>query len=477
LQISLDFLGGLQKNRKTLILSDLQQSGLSDEALVKRFAGSLRRAGVSRFIGIGPGLSSQKKILETEVPAEFFPGTQEFLDKMDWNVFQNEGILVKGARTFQFERIVHRLQKKIHGTVMEIDLGALVSNLNFIRSSLMPGVKLMVMVKAFAYGSGSEEVAGLLQYHKVDYLGVAYPDEGVELRKNHIRLPILVMNPSEESFATLLEHDLEPEIYGVPMLRSLVAFLEGRNCRIHLKMETGMHRLGVDEEDLADVVRLLRENPTVEVASVFSHLAAADEPVHDAFTRLQFSRFQAMEQRLASELKINPVRHILNSSGILRFPDLQLDMVRLGIALYGIETARGDANQLKPVATLKTVISQIKKVRAGESIGYGRGGTAHQDITVATLAIGYADGFSRAFSKGSGAIWVHGKLAPVIGNVCMDMTMVDITGIPAREGDEVIVFGKELPIQEVAARINTIPYELLTNTSERVKRVFFAESI
>ena len=400
LQISLNFLSGLQKEKKALILSDILQSGLSDEVLVKRIAENLSEAGVSHFIGIGPVLLAHRHIIEALVPSLFFSGTEAFLGKINWSDFQNEAILVKGARPFQFEKIIGRLQKKIHGTVMEIDLGAMVDNLNFIKSRLKPTVKLMVMVKAFAYGSGSEEVASLLQYHKVDYLGVAYPDEGVELRKNHILLPMMVMNPSEESFATLLEYDLEPEIYSISMLRSLVAFLDGRICKVHLKVDTGMRRLGIEEDDTTEVINVLRANENIKVVSVFSHLAGADEPAHDEFTHQQVGRFLAITERLKGELKINPIRHILNSPGILRFPDLQLDMVRLGIGLYGIDPTGAKVNGLKPVATLKTIISQIKKVKPGESIGYGRSGRAAKEITVATIAIGYADGFSRAFSRG-----------------------------------------------------------------------------
>ena len=477
LQISLNFLVGMKKKRNTLILSDILQSGLKDEVWVKSIAEIVNKSDISHFIGIGPGLMAHKHLVEKLIFSKFFNGTEDFLMHVDWNDFQNEVVLVKGARSFQFEKIVQRLQKKIHGTVMEIDLGALVHNLNFFKSRLNPGVKLMVMVKAFAYGSGSEEVAGLLQYHKVDYLGVAYPDEGVELRKNHIRLPILVMNPQEESFATLLVHDLEPEIYSISLLRSLVAFLDGRNCTIHMKVDTGMHRLGFEEEDITEVIEILEANRNVKIGSVFSHLAGADEPVHDEFTRHQANRFLAVTERIKTELNINPIRHILNSSGILRFPDLRLDMVRLGIGLYGINPTQEKADQLWPVATLKTIISQIKKVKAGESVGYGRNGRAEKETTIATIAIGYADGFSRSFSNGKGLVWIDGKLAPVIGNVCMDMTMIDITGIPAKEGDEVVLFGKELPIQQVAARIQTIPYEILTSTNERVKRIFYTESI
>jgi alanine racemase len=360
---------------------------------------------------------------------------------------------------------------------MEIDLNAMVNNLNFFRARLKPGVKLMVMVKAFAYGSGSEEVANLLQYHKVDYLGVAYADEGVDLRKNKISLPIMVMNPSEESFSLLLEYQLEPEVYSLKVLRSLISFLGGRSCRVHFKLDTGMHRLGFDEPDLEQAIDLLRANRNIEIVSVFTHLAGSDESKHDSFSARQVQQFERQYIRIQNALGISPIRHVLNSPGILRFPDFQFEMVRLGIGLYGVNPTEDEHEALKPVATLKTVISQIKKVKKGESIGYGRRGLAEVDTTLATIAIGYADGFSRAFSRGVGEVLVGGTRVPVIGNVCMDMTMINITGVDANEGDEVTIFGKGLPIQDVAAKIGTIPYEILTNTSERVKRVYFAEGI
>lgn len=477
LQISLDFLTGLQHKKRSLILSDVLQSGLDSEILTSSIDEIVRKAGVQRLIGIGPVLYSCQEKFKSPAVSQFYESTDDFLNRVSWDQFQDEAILVKGARPFLFEKIIKRLVRKIHGTVMEIDLGAMVDNLNFVKSRLNPGVKLMAMVKAFAYGSGSEEVASLLQYHKVDYLGVAYPDEGVELRKNRIQSPIMVMNPSEESFATMQEFELEPEIYNLTMLRSLAAFLDGIHGKVHIKLDTGMHRLGLEEGDIDEVIAILRSHQNIEVATLFSHLAGADNPVHDAFTREQRHRFMAMTQRIMHELGINPARHILNSSGILRFPDMQMDMVRLGIGLYGIDPTEGEGNPLKPVATLKTIISQIKNVKAGESIGYGRTGKASGDMVIATVAIGYADGFSRMFSNGKGVVSIHGKRAPVVGNVCMDMTMVDITQIDAKEGDEVVVFGKELPIQEIALRIHTIPYEILTSTSERVKRVFYAESL
>jgi Alr-MurF fusion protein len=477
LRIGLDFLVGQQKKKKTLILSDILQSGIEDAELCKSVHDLVVQSGLTRFIGIGPILFSQKDQFTWTGKAEFFQSTNEFLQQLKTENFDNELILIKGARAFQFEKIVQRLQRKIHGTVMEIDLNKMVHNLNFFKSRLKPGVKLMAMVKAFAYGSGSEEVANLLQYHRVDYLGVAYSDEGVELRKNNISLPIMVMNPAEENFHSLISDQLEPVVYNLKMLRAFADFLGGQSAVVHIEVDTGMRRLGFDQDDLPEVITILKSHPGISIASVFSHLAGADEAAHDGFSFEQFSSFQKFYQTLSASLNTNPLRHILNSPGILRLPDFQMDMVRLGIGLYGINPTDENVEQLKPVATLKTIISQIKKIKKGETIGYGRKGKAENEMTLATLAIGYADGFSRSFSQGRGRVWIKGKKAPIIGNVCMDMTMVDITGIDAQEGDEVIVFGNDLPIQEVAATINTIPYEILTNTSERVKRVFFAEGI
>lgn len=476
LQISLDFLAGQQKQKKVLILSDVLQSGLKDEELVKEIAGMVLRGGVNSFVGIGPVLTKHQAYFKG-IDAAFYADTGSFLGSLDPEVFQNTVVLIKGARPFRFESIVQRLQRKVHGTVMEIDLSCVVHNLNYFKSRLQPGVKLMVMVKAFAYGSGSEEVANLLQYHQVDYLGVAYADEGIELRKNRISLPIMVMNPSEESFPALLEYNLEPEIYSLKILRSFVRFLGRRSCKVHIKFDTGMHRLGFEEQDMSELISILKAHPGITIASVFSHLAGSDEAEHDTFSKDQVAIFNQRYGRLSTELQQHPVRHVLNSPGILRFPQFQFEMVRLGIGLYGVDPTDEKKADLQPVATLKTVISQLRKVPAGQSIGYGRKGRATKEMTVATIAIGYADGFSRAFSRGVGVVLVNGKRAPVVGNVCMDMTMIDVTGIEANEGDEVIIFGKDLPIGEVAERIKTIPYEILTSTSERVKRVFHAESI
>lgn len=476
LQVSLDFLAHQQQRRsKRVILSDIRESGLPDHLLVRKIAHLLSSARVSRFIGIGPILSAHRG--EFPSGSQFYPSTEAFLKSFDTDELHDEVILVKGARIFMFEKIVAALQRKVHGTVMEIDLGALVHNLNYFKARVQPSTRVMAMVKAFAYGSGSNEIANVMQYHKVDYLGVAYADEGIELRRNNIAIPVMVMNPAEESFAALIKYDLEPEIYSFRILRALAAFLGSTPCKIHLKIDTGMRRLGFEKHEIDEVVAFLLDHPNIRLASIFSHLAGADEVAHDDFSREQGRLFNEVSEFVSQRLGYRPIRHLLNSSGILRFPEFQFDMVRVGIALYGINPAEGSSADLKPVTTLKTIISQIKQVRVGETIGYGRKGKAERDITIATIAIGYADGFSRAFSRGVGRVLINGKVAPVIGNVCMDMTMVDISGIPAREGDEVIIFGRDLPIAELARSVNTIPYELLTSTSERVKRVFVAESI
>ncbi len=475
LQLSLDLLiNQNQKAKKTLILSDILQSGMDENLLTDKLAQLINVSSISKFIGIGKVLSKYKDKIKTN--AMFYNSTEEFLASFNSDLFNHEVILVKGARTFEFERIVKRLQRKVHGTVMEVDLSALVHNLNYFKSKVKPTTKIMVMVKAFAYGSGSVEVANLLQYHKVDYLGVAYADEGVELRKNNINTPVMVMNPTEDGFQAMINFNLEPEMYGINILNAFISFLNGRAWNIHVKIDTGMHRLGFDESDVAELIQLLKSNPNLKVASIFTHLSGSDEAQLDDFSRQQVESFKHISALLVEAIGYSPLLHVLNSPGILRLPEFQFDMVRLGIGLYGINPT-SEKHTLMPVNTLKTLISQIRMVKAGETVGYGRRGKAIKDTRIGTIAIGYADGYNRAFSRGVGEVLVNGMRAPVIGNVCMDMTMVDLTGIEANEGDEVIIFGAELSVDELAAKISTIPYEILTNTSERVKRIFVTESI
>ncbi|MFL5729830.1 MAG: bifunctional UDP-N-acetylmuramoyl-tripeptide:D-alanyl-D-alanine ligase/alanine racemase [Cytophagaceae bacterium] len=476
INIALNFMDQQKsKEGKTVILSDVLQSGLPEEELYQKIGALLKEKEISKLIGIGPVISKHRNCFEIE--SLFYESTSDFLNAFDARDFAEEIILVKGARVFEFEKITQRLQQKVHGTILEVNLDALSSNLNFYRSFLKPQTKVMVMVKAFAYGSGSFEVANLLQFHRVDYLAVAYADEGVALRERGISLPIMVMNPSYQTFDKMFQYNMEPELYNFKILREYLEFLtlHAISSRIHIKIDTGMHRLGFEEKDIPELISLLKNNTRVNVASVFTHLAGADEETHNEFTLGQLSRFKKIASTLEDKLGYKTIKHALNSAGIVRFPEAQMDMIRLGIGLYGVEANGLKQGNIETVGTLKTIISQIKEVKAGDSVGYSRKGKAEKDIRIATIAIGYADGYDRRFSGGKGKVLINGKLCPIIGNVCMDMSMVDITGVDAREGDEVIVFGKDLPIYKIAEEIGTIPYEILTNVSERVKRVFYTE--
>lgn len=456
---------------RIVILSDLLQSGKSEHELYGEVAGLMHERGISRFIGIGSALMHQRERFPEN--ALFFHDTERLLQRIDRSIFQGAAILIKGSRKFGFERITSELQLKAHQTLLEIDLNAMVSNLNAYRSLLREGVKTMVMVKALSYGSGHVEISNLLQYHQVDYLAVAFIDEGVELRKAGIHLPVMVLNPDPAGFEMMLDYQLEPEIYSLRILQSLYKSLRYRSLiqyPVHIKLDTGMHRLGFKADALKDLLPWLGKQQ-FRVASVFSHLAASGDSEHDAFSRTQIALFEEMALVIAKTTGKPFDRHILNSSGIERFPEAQLQMVRLGIGLHGI----GNIPGLKPVSTFRTTISQIREVDAGETIGYSRRGRVDQKRMIATLPVGYADGFHRNLGNGIGRVWVRGKAAPVIGDVCMDMTMVDVTGIDAAEGDPVEIFGKTQPVSELARLAGTIPYEILTSVPERVKRVYLHE--
>lgn len=479
LTIALDFLN-LQKqhNKRTVILSDILQSGKNEESLYREVAGLLKAKGIDRLVGIGPSISRQESAFNLN--KVFFKTTDDFLRDFSPLDFKDETILLKGARPFGFEKISKILQQKAHETVLEINLNALVHNLNYYRSRLKPETKIMAMVKATSYGSGSFEIANVLQFHHADYLAVAYTDEAIELRKSGITLPIMIMNPELMSFELMILHKLEPEIYNFRLLNQLQDVLrkhEGEPFKIHIKLDTGMNRLGFSEADINELVVRLINNKHLKVKSIFSHLSSSDDADHDNYTKLQLQRFGDMSREIMKNLTYPVMRHILNSSGILRFNEAQYDMVRIGIGLYGFSSTSNEQNQLQQVATLKTTISQIKNVSAGETVGYSRKGVLSRDSVIATVAIGYADGINRRFGNGAGKMLVNGKLAPVVGNVCMDMCMLDITDIQAREGDEVIVFGTELPVTVMADAIGTIPYEILVNVSQRVKRVYFRSNI
>jgi Alr-MurF fusion protein len=480
LSIALDFLNQQkQHEKKTLILSDILQSGKDEVKLYKEVSEMLKNKGVVKLIGIGEAISRQAEVFDAE--KKFYLSTSDFLNEFKQSEFHNEVILLKGARLFGFEHISKVLQQKSHETVLEIDLNALVHNLNYFRARLKPETKIMVMVKAFSYGSGSYEIASVLQFHKVDYLTVAYADEGIELRKAGITMPIMVMNPEEQSFDSIIKNNLEPEIYSFRIFNQFTEALK-RNMKllekpfpVHLKLDTGMKRLGFEEDDLNELVIRIRNNKNLQIQSVFSHLASSDENIHDEFTNFQIEKFIRMSKIITDYLDYPVIRHILNSAGIIRFPEAQFDMVRLGVGLYGIGANEYEHNRLQNVSTLKTAISQIKNVRPGESIGYGRKATATNEMQIATVPIGYADGLSRKLSNRKGKMLVNNKFAEIVGNVCMDMCMLDITGIQAKEGDRVVVFGEQPSILDVAQAMETIPYEVLTNVSRRVKRVYFQE--
>ncbi len=472
LKMAIDFLKGqTQRKLKTLILSDILQQSTPDSILYSQVSKLVKDANITRLIGIGPNIEHNDS--NFSMATEFYESTDSFLSNISDEDFSNEIILIKGARTFQFERIVNRLSNQVHETVLEIDLDALVNNLNFYRSRLNKETKLMVMVKALAYGSGAAEISGLLQFHKVDYLGVAYTDEGVELRKNGISIPIMVMNPKDD-MEELLKFDLEPELFGLNQLRAYASLLSDRDrsLRVHFNINTGMNRLGFEPHEVDEALEIINVSK-IEIASVFTHLAGADESEHEDFTRNQISVFSHFSQRMEEKTGKTIIKHVLNSAGIMNYPEYQFDMVRLGIGLHGIDPTN-QSTELMPVSTMKTVISQIKRIKKGETIGYSRKGKANEEMKIATIAIGYADGFQRAFSNGKGHVLINGQAAPVIGNVCMDMTMVDIKNIEAKEGDEVIIFGSGLPIGDVAESIGTIPYEILTNVSSRVRRLYHA---
>jgi len=465
--------------RKAVILSDILQSGLPPEELFPTIGQLLTTAGIDLFIGIGQQFCKNRHYIQVE-KAYFYETTQDFLDRHYIGELANSTLLVKGARPFLFERIVNRLQQKEHLTVFEINLDAITHNLNYYKSQTGNQTKIMAMVKAFAYGSGSAEIASVLQYNHVDYLGVAYPDEGVMLRQNGITLPIMVMNTPPSSYETLVRYQLEPEIFSVNSMLEWISFIARKSSRtdvpaIHLKLDTGMHRLGFTEEDYEWLKATIRQNPNLKIASIFSHLVGADEGRHTDFSHEQIRRFTRGAAILEEVIGYPVLKHILNSAGIIRFPEYKLDMVRLGIGLYGVEATGMKQSQLQPAGILKATISQIKNIPQGETIGYSRKGVVEHPSRIATVTIGYADGYDRRFGNGNGWMMVNGTKCPTIGNVCMDMTMIDITEAKAKEGDTVVVMGGELPVWQLAEAIGTIPYELFTGIGERVKRVFYKE--
>lgn len=473
LNIAIDFLNQQKQNKtKTLILSDILQTGKDISILYKEINKLIESKNVNKLIGIGKEIKSQADSFKIE--SYFYDTTDDFIDNIP--NFENEIILLKGARSFEFERISNVLQQKFHDTVLEVNLNSIVHNLNYYKSILKPETKLMVMVKAFSYGSGMYEIANLLQYYNVDYLTVAFADEGIQLRKTGITLPIMVMNPERNTFDSIIKYRLEPEIYNFTVLENFYEAIRANGLviyPIHIKIDTGMKRLGFEENEIDKLIENLKSKPEFNIKSILSHLAGSDEQVHDNFSETQIIKFKKITEKIISNYDYKIYRHILNSSGIERFKNAQFDMVRLGIGLYGYSP--NNQQNIEVVSALKTVISQTKNVKVGESVGYSRKGKVEKDSVIAILPIGYADGLNRKLSNGVGKFYVNNKIAPVIGNICMDMCMIDVTDIEAKEGDVVEIFGKNISIAEIAKSIDTIPYEILTGISQRVKRIFYHE--
>lgn len=484
LEIALNFLAQQAgSNKKTVILSDFLQSSIADELLYRQVMESLVKHKVNRLIGIGEKVTKQLNDQfsrgHNDIDIILFRTTDDFIHQFRSSQFKEEVVLVKGARVFAFEKIVQLLEQKVHQTVLEINLSAIVHNLKEYQRRLKPSTKIMAMVKAFAYGSGGAEIAGILQYHKVDYLGVAYADEGVELRKAGITLPIMVMNPEENAFDAIVEYNLQPEIYSFELLQSFDYFLQQQGLQqypVHLEIETGMNRLGFAPGDIGKLADYLLSCPSFRVETVFSHLAASEEKANDDFTLTQYSVFNGATSALEKKLGYSFIKHIANSAAAVRHPGLQLDMVRLGIGLYGVDSAVSGLLNLQTVATLKSTIAQLKHLKKGDTVSYNRKGRVEREALIATIRMGYADGFPRRLGNGIGKVLVRGKLVPVIGTVCMDMFMADVTDVPGvKEGDDVLIFGESLPVQSVAQWAETIPYEIMTGISQRVKRVYFEE--
>ena len=475
LKIALDFLESQQKKNatKTVILSDIFQSGFSNEELYSKVAQLIADNKVNKVIGIGKTISSFKNKFPNSIT---FENTAEFISEFDSLNFNNETILIKGARSFHFEEIVSLLEEKTHETVLEINLDSISHNLNFFKAKLAPEVKIMVMVKAFGYGNGGLEIAKLLEHHKVDYLGVAFADEGISLKNGGIKLPIMVLNPESTSFPAIIQYQLEPEIYSIKGLNAFLKIAREKNLKnfpIHIKLDTGMHRLGFEENTIDELIETLKGNTTVRIQSVLSHMATSDEMKHYEFALSQIKLFEKLSSKLISELDINPIRHILNTSGISNFPNAQFNMVRLGIGLYGVSNDPAEQKYLENVGTLKSIISQVRTIPAGDSVGYGRRFMAENETKIATIPIGYADGISRLWGNEVGYVMIKNQKAAIVGSVCMDMLMVNVNEIDCKEGDSVIIFGESPTVIEMADALKTIPYEIMTSISHRVKRVFF----
>ena len=480
LTIALDFMNQQHSHKeRVVIISDILQSELKEDELYEKIAQLIKNKGVNFIVGIGEAISRQKD--KFDIKKVFYKDTKEFLSEYPVESFHNQLILIKGARDFGFEKISKILQEKAHETILEINLNNLVKNMNYYRSKLKRDTKLMVMVKAFAYGSGTFEVSNVLKFHHADYLTVAYADEGIELRRKGIDLPIMVMTPEINTFESIIKNNLEPDIYSfrsLSLLEDAIEKLElspDTQIGIHIKLDTGMHRLGFLPDDIDELLLRLKKNKNIVVKSVFSHLAGADSQEFNDFTMKQINAYEEMSSKIVSAFQYKILRHVLNSAGISRFTDYQYDMVRLGIGVYGVAPCEEDKGKLKNVISLKTTIVQIKEYEVGETVGYSRRGVIERKSRIGVVPIGYADGLNRRLGNGAACFYVNGKAAPIIGNICMDMCMIDLTGIDCKENDTAILFNEDYPVERIADACGTIPYEILTSISHRVKRIYFQE--
>ena len=482
LDIALDFMSRREGTQRTLILSDIFQSGKTDEELYAEVNALCMKRGVGRLIGVGPRITAQASLFTLQ--CSFFTSTDELLQSDLLHQLHDEVILIKGARPFGFDHITERLEQKVHETILEVNLNAVVDNLNYYRSFLKPETKLVCMVKADAYGAGAVEVAKTLQEHRVDYLAVAVADEGVTLRHNGITQNIMIMNPEMTAFKTMFDYDLEPEVYSFRLMDALIRAAEQQGITgwpVHIKLDTGMHRLGFDpEKDIDEVIRRLKNQNAIIPRSVFSHFVGSDSDDFDNFSAMQFQKFDVASKKLQSAFSHKILRHMDNSAAIQHFPERQLDMCRLGLGLYGYDP-RATENAvspaaLRPVSTLKTTILQLRNVPKEETVGYSRKGILTRDSVIAAIPIGYADGLNRHLGRGACYCLVNGQKAPYVGNICMDVAMIDVTDIPnVHEGDMVEIFGEHLPASVLSDVLQTIPYEVLTSVSNRVKKVYFQD--
>lgn len=476
-KVALDVLAQQSLPRKSLVLTDVLQSNLNKDELYKEVSELVNAYPVDDLILIGKEISKYRKLFKKDT--RVYNSTDDFLKVINLQNVSNEAILLKGARPFELEKVSAFLEKKSHDTVLEVNLQALTDNLNYFKQKLKPQTKVMAMIKANAYGAGSFEVAHTLEHQKVDYLGAAYADEGVELRKLGISVPIMVMNPEQSSYSSIIDYKLEPELYSIRVIELFVRTLREKSITeaypIHIKIDTGMNRLGFKTGELNELIDFIKNEKSIKVESVFTHLATADVPEEKEFVHYQLKTFDKAYDKICNELNIKPLKHALNTAGLIHFNDFQYDMIRLGIGLYGFSDDEIVQKQLKTVMTFKTVISRISEIEAGETVSYGRKFKAERKTKIATLPVGYADGIRRSLGYGKGTVNINGEIAPIVGSICMDMLMVDVSDVVCNEGDEVILFGENPTVKEIAEKIGTISYEILTSISQRVKRVYYKE--